>query len=58
MGARGRAGLPDDDVAGDVGAVGEGDAFGWGFALHARWDLSVLVSVEKNEGKGVCPTAG
>lgn len=34
---------PDDDVAGDVGAVEKGDAFGWSFALDARRDLIRLV---------------
>lgn len=32
-------GHPDYDVTGDVGTVGEGDAFGWGFALDAGGDL-------------------
>jgi len=27
-------GHPDDDGAGDIGAVGESDAFGWSFALN------------------------
>jgi hypothetical protein len=32
-------GHPDQDVAGEVGAVGEGEAFGRGFALDAGGDL-------------------
>src|SRR3712207_238580 len=36
-------GHPDDDVAGDVGAVGKGDAFGWSLTLDAGGDLIRLV---------------
>lgn len=41
---------PDDDVAGNVGLIGECDAFWWSFALNARGDLE-LVSELYSKGK-------
>lgn len=36
-------GHPDDDVAGDVSPVGEGNAFRGSFTLHTGWDLIMLL---------------
>jgi hypothetical protein len=33
---------PDYDAAGDIGAVGKCDAFGWGFTLDTRGNLECV----------------
>jgi hypothetical protein len=41
-------GHPYYDVTGDVGSVREGDAFWWGFALHAGWNLCGVSDFEQS----------